>query len=157
MIHHPVAIVAKLVLLIVIIIVLMVLHGVLTPEQFRVALLIAVVAFCVGVIVLWTLAYKIFSNPRSRLGRYIVLWKEERAEDGYTASPNEFRDMVGHRGVALSPLRPAGTAQFGDKRVSVVTEGGFIEKGSSVEIFSVAGSRVIVRQAPPPDGDQNGA
>jgi membrane-bound serine protease (ClpP class) len=154
MIHHPVAIGAKLILLIVIIIALIVLHGVLTPEQFRVALVIAAVAFCVGVVLLWVLAYKIFSNPKSRLGRYLVLWKEERAEDGYTASPNEFRDMVGHRGVALSPLRPAGTAQFGDKRVSVVTEGGFIEKGASVEIFSAAGSRVVVREAPPPEGSQ---
>jgi membrane-bound serine protease (ClpP class) len=153
MLQNPIALGAKLVLLLVIIVILVVLHGILTPQQFRVALLIAVAGFFVGVIVLWVVAYRIFSNPRSRLSKYVILWHEERAEDGYTASPDEFRDMVGQRGVALSKLRPAGIAQFGDKRVSVVTEGSFIEKGSPVEIFSVAGSRVV-REAPPPAGSQ---
>jgi len=157
MIHHPVALGAKLVLLLIIIIVLVVLHGVLTPEQFRWALVLAAVVFVVGVVALWTLAYKVLGNPRSRLGKHMILWKEQRAEDGYTASANEFRDMVGHRGVALSPLRPAGTAQFGDKRVSVVTEGDFIEKGSPVEIFSASGSRVVVRRAAPPDAEETGS
>jgi membrane-bound serine protease (ClpP class) len=144
-------------LLLVIAIVLIVLHGVLTPEQFRVALLIAAAAFIVGVIALWTLAYKIFSNPNSRLGRYFVLWKEERAEDGYTASPDQLRNMVGRRGVAVSKLRPSGTGQFGRERLSVVSEAEFIEQGAEIEIASVEGSRVVVRRAEPPGGDQNGA
>ena len=52
--------------------------------------------------------------------------------------------MVGDVGVALTPLRPAGRADFGDVRLDVVTEGEFIEKGQSVRIAAVQGNRVVV-------------
>jgi membrane-bound serine protease (ClpP class) len=154
MIHHPVMLGAKLVLLLIIVIVLIVLHGILAPEQFRHALVVAAVVFVVGVVALWVFGYRILKNPKSRLGRLLVLSQEERAEDGYTASENEFQEMVGQRGVALSKLRPSGTAQFGDKRISVVTEAEFIDQGAEVEIFSAKGSRVVVRRASPADGEK---
>jgi len=149
MIHHPVILGAKVALLLIILIVLVVLHGVLTPEQFRTAIFVAVGVFVVGVIGLWVLAYRSLRNPNSRLSRFIVLRKEARAADGYVASSDQYRDMIGQCGVALSPLRPSGTAMFGDKRVSVMTEGEFIDKDTEIEIMSAVGSRVIVRKAPP--------
>jgi membrane-bound serine protease (ClpP class) len=53
--------------------------------------------------------------------------------------------MAGQVGVALSPLRPAGRAQFEDKLLHVVTEGDFVEKGAEVQVIQVAGSRVVVK------------
>jgi membrane-bound serine protease (ClpP class) len=51
----------------------------------------------------------------------------------------------GQRGVATSPLRPAGTAQFGERWIDVVSDGGFIERNSTVEIIRVEGMRAVVK------------
>jgi membrane-bound serine protease (ClpP class) len=154
---HPVILGGKLALLLVILMVLIVLYGVLTPEQFRVALFVAAGVFVVGVVGLWVLVLRSMRNPKSWLGRLLVLSDSERAGDGYTSASSRFREMIGRRGVALSKLRPSGTAQFGRERVSVVTEAEFIEQGTEVEIVSVEGARVVVRRPEPPDGDQNDA
>ena len=53
---------------------------------------------------------------------------------------------VEDRGTAVSPLRPAGKARFGDEYVDVVTEGGFVEKGSEVRVIRIRGNRVVVRE-----------
>jgi membrane-bound serine protease (ClpP class) len=50
-------------------------------------------------------------------------------------------------GTALTDLRPAGVAVFGDTRVDVVTEGDYISAGSNVMVYNVYGNRVVVRQA----------
>ncbi len=52
--------------------------------------------------------------------------------------------MVGDVGVALTPLRPAGRADFGNHRLDVVTEGEFIERGRQVRIESVTGNHIVV-------------
>lgn len=52
---------------------------------------------------------------------------------------------VGDSGVANSPLRPAGKVAFGDEIVDVITEGEFVEAGSSVRIVQKQGTRVVVR------------
>jgi len=145
MIHHPIVIGIKLLLLLATVLVLAVLYAILPPQQFRVAVIVAVVTFVCLVLVLWIVAFKVLSNPDSRLGRQLVLSEEARAEDGYVASSGKLTSLVGERGTAASALRPAGTARFGEKRLSVVTEGEFIQAGAEVEIVSVSGSRVVVR------------
>jgi len=57
--------------------------------------------------------------------------------------------LAGKEGIALSDLRPAGVARFGDERVDVVSEGDFIPVGSRLTILRVEGMRVTVRQKPP--------
>jgi membrane-bound serine protease (ClpP class) len=54
-------------------------------------------------------------------------------------------ELLGHTGMALTALRPAGTAVFDGKRVDVVADGTFIEKGRSVKVVAVEGLRVVVR------------
>ena len=51
---------------------------------------------------------------------------------------------VGAVGIAATQLRPAGTGQFGEKLVDVTTEGDLIEKGASIKVVEVEGSRVVV-------------
>ncbi|MGF1679094.1 MAG: nodulation protein NfeD [Candidatus Methylacidiphilales bacterium] len=50
----------------------------------------------------------------------------------------------GMRGVASTPLRPSGTADFGQGPVDVVSEGGFIPANTEVSIIEISGSRVVV-------------
>ncbi len=74
-----------------------------------------------------------------------TLRDSQREEDGYVANPSELATLVGMRGQALTPLRPAGTCAIGRARVDVVTDGTFIEQGASVVVAQVEGGRVVVR------------
>ena len=52
---------------------------------------------------------------------------------------------VGDKGEAVSALRPAGKARFGEAIVDVVAKAEYIEKGRAVEIIEIHGNRVVVR------------
>lgn len=54
-------------------------------------------------------------------------------------------ELLGQVGVALTTLRPAGTVGFNGKRIDVVADGGYVEKGKSVKVIAVEGLRVVVR------------
>jgi len=54
-------------------------------------------------------------------------------------------EMIGQVGLALTPLRPAGRAEFGPRLLDVVTEGEFVEKGTRVQVVAVRGLTVVVR------------
>lgn len=157
MIHHPVILVPKLVVLAVIIVVLIILHGSLSPSQFQVAVIVAAGVFICFVIALWIIVFKTLSNPESKIAKATVLSHRERSQDGFRASSDEFASLVGARGIALSSLRPAGTVSIQRKRISVVTEGEFIPKGSMVEITEAVGSRVVVRGVKDLPGEQQEA
>jgi len=54
--------------------------------------------------------------------------------------------LMGKVGSALTPLRPAGLADFDGERVDVVAQGDFVEKGQKVQIIEADGTRVVVRK-----------
>lgn len=58
-------------------------------------------------------------------------------------------ELIGQTGVTLTDLRPAGTAVFAGKRVDVVADGTFVEKGRNVRVVDVEGARVVVRLIDP--------
>lgn len=53
--------------------------------------------------------------------------------------------LLGHRGVASTPLVPGGKARIGDELVDVLTDGEFVDRGQPVEVVEVRGNRVVVR------------
>lgn len=53
---------------------------------------------------------------------------------------------IGQTGVVVTPLRPAGKAQFGSSIVDVVADGGFIDKDKPVRILEVHGNHVVVTE-----------
>jgi len=55
---------------------------------------------------------------------------------------------AGAVGLAMTPLRPAGKAQFGDKLVDVVAGMGFINENEKVKIVEVTPFRIVVERAP---------
>lgn len=57
--------------------------------------------------------------------------------------------LIGEKGVAESPLRPAGTAKIAGKRMDVVAEGGFITPGTPVRVVAVQGNVITVRADEP--------
>ena len=53
--------------------------------------------------------------------------------------------MVGARGIALTDLRPSGVARIDNHRIDVVTEGGFIEEGKTIEVIADEEYRRVVK------------
>ncbi|WP_300667039.1 NfeD family protein [Desulfoluna sp.] len=54
------------------------------------------------------------------------------------------RIAVGENGVALTPLRPAGKAEFHGEPFDVVTQGDFIDRSDPVVVTAVEGNRILV-------------
>ncbi len=95
-------------------------------------------------VVAWAVVRHLPHSSRLRL-RGIFLDSETSRETGYLSAP-ERDDLVGQIGTALTDLRPAGTALFGDERVDVVTEGPWIEENTRVEVLRAEGYRQVVRE-----------
>lgn len=74
-----------------------------------------------------------------------ILRDQQKNAEGYTAS-KDLAHWLDQEGVAITPLRPSGTAQISDRLVDVVTEGSFIEKGRRIKVVRVEGTRVVVRE-----------
>ena len=83
--------------------------------------------------------------PRTSTWRRLVLHAEERADQGYRADAG-YGELVGAEGVAFTMLRPGGTGLFKGRRVSVSTEGEFIEKDTPITVMEVEGNRIVVRR-----------
>ena len=83
--------------------------------------------------------------PRLPFGRRLVLAGDLGAVVP-AAAPAEHVLRAGERGVAASPLRPAGVARIGGARVDVVSEGEYVDAGEAVEVLRIEGSRVVVRR-----------
>ena len=66
-------------------------------------------------------------------------------EVGLNSGEPALKELVGQVGLALTPLRPTGRAEFGERLLDVVTEGDFVEKGSPVEAIAVHGRHVVVK------------
>jgi membrane-bound serine protease (ClpP class) len=104
----------------------------------RVALSLVVAAVAAAVLVRFL--------PRLPFGRPLVLDTSMRAAEGFVSEPEGDRAWLHRRGVAVSPLRPAGIAEIEGERVDVVAMGEFIEPGAPVLVVRVEGNRIVVRR-----------
>src|SRR5690606_1220113 len=84
--------------------------------------------------------------PRSERFNRLVLAPDFTAAEGYTSADSD-ETLLGQTGRTLSPLRPAGVADIGGRRIDVVAQGTFVPPGTPVEVVSVRGSRVEVRES----------
>jgi membrane-bound serine protease (ClpP class) len=87
--------------------------------------------------------------PRTRAFSGLVL-QSSLASNTHAAGPASFvsadeSKYVGQSGIAESDLRPVGVARFGEQRVDVVSEGGYVRAGSRVRVIAVEGARIVVR------------
>ena len=84
--------------------------------------------------------------PKSTLFKKMELAAATNTAEGYSSSRGEAKSLLGTKGVAETNLRPSGKGRFGDELVDVVTEGDLIQKGASITITEVQGSRVVVKR-----------
>jgi len=99
--------------------------------------LLAAVLISAAALFIWI---KIF--PQTRVGKVLITSRD--LSDSKSA--DSLQELMGQTGRALTPLRPAGAAQIGDRRVDVVAETGLIDSESSVKVVHVEGNRVMVRK-----------
>jgi membrane-bound serine protease (ClpP class) len=79
-------------------------------------------------------------------GRFsgLLLQGSVHKSQGFVSAPNR-GDLVGRDGIAVTDLRPSGTARVGEERLDVVTEGEYVRQGSRVLVVQSDGYRHVVR------------
>lgn len=100
------------------------------------AFLTAVVVAVPAVLILW---FRLF--PKTRVGKKLIL-----GDTPAGAGEREESGLAGKSGIALTALRPTGTALIEGKRYSVVADGVFVEKGRAVIVKKRDGNRIVVRE-----------
>jgi len=83
--------------------------------------------------------------PKSTFFNRFILAEAESADKGFVSYPS-VKELVGAEGIALTTLRPAGTADFNGQRVDVVADWEYIEKGSKIIVLRVEGIKVVVKE-----------
>ncbi|NLU10543.1 MAG: nodulation protein NfeD [Tepidanaerobacter acetatoxydans] len=108
-------------------------------EQALISILFAMAA---SGLIIYFLMKRITVNPI--FNRIILGTKQEKSE-GYIAVNKDMSEFLGARGKTVTPLRPAGTAIIGERKVDVLAEGEFIPSGSDIVVIRVEGSKIIVK------------
>ena len=101
-----------------------------------IALSVSIVAFAL----LWKRIKK------SKVWQRLILSHTESKEEDYEGTPSGPQKLVGKEGTALTPLRPSGTVIIDNERYDVVSEGGFVNANSTVQVIAVEGTRIVVRE-----------
>jgi membrane-bound serine protease (ClpP class) len=87
-------------------------------------------------------AFKIL--PKLPFARGFYLNAPKLTEKERRAADTTDQSLIGQEGVATSPLRPAGSALFGDVPRDVVTRGVMIARGARIRVVDVSGNRIVV-------------
>ena len=101
-----------------------------------------------GIVVAIVLFYVIGKKlPKSQFFNRIALQNRSTEEKGYT-SQDDKTEYLFQKGVAITPLRPAGTVRINQTRVDAVSSGAYIERDTPVRVIQVEGARVVVEPIP---------
>jgi membrane-bound ClpP family serine protease len=101
------------------------------------------ISICVSIAVLFFMI-KVMGKKMVLFNR-MILFDTAKKEDGYVSNINRI-DLLGKEGMALTVLRPSGTAVFNNERIDVVSEGSFIDQNAKITVIKVEGVRIVVRE-----------
>ena len=83
--------------------------------------------------------------PKTTAFHRFVLSVSEKRDSGFS-SHSQVNELIGAEGIALTTLRPAGTAEINGNRVDVVTESSYVEKGKKLKVIAAEGMRIVVKE-----------
>lgn len=86
------------------------------------------------------------SFQKGALSRSSIILKESIDKKSTSLSDAGAEALIGLEGECLTALRPSGNADFDGRKLDVVSDGAFIEKGSRVRIVQVEGLRILVKK-----------
>jgi len=107
-------------------------HGLILTAVFFVILLVLLGIFLILV-------------SKGKLPGKLVLRESETVEQGFSGT-EDMAYLMGKSGNVITICRPVGNVDFDGVKLEVVTQGEFIEKGTSVEVIEIEGNRVVVRE-----------
>jgi membrane-bound serine protease (ClpP class) len=108
----------------------------------------AVVTFSISLVGTFALAWLLGRFlPRTGMFKRLILSGALVGTNARPAPAASAESLVGTTGRTLSPLRPAGSARFGDRRLDVVTHGDFIDANTAIRVVEQRGNRIIVTTA----------
>ena len=116
--------------------VLILIGVIITADTFMTGLIIFAIVIVIAMI-LMIIAYRLVATN----GSPFVLTEKLHEDNTYN-----LEYFKGKKGVAMTPLRPSGTGDFDGVRLDVLTQGEFIEKGTTIYVNNVAGKRIFVRK-----------
>lgn len=116
---------------------------ILTDSPLTALILILAILAILGILI----AIAIRSAKQGRIAKSSLILKDELDKESGFSSAGDMEYFIGHSGVAVTDLRPAGIADFDGVKLDVVTEGNFLEKGSALVVISVEGRRIVVRKS----------
>lgn len=83
----------------------------------------------------------------SPLTRMLIFTDATRKEEGYTTDSFQDKpDLVGQKGVTVTPLHPSGTVEVGGERFDAFTSGEYIEAGKTVKVLEARGFSIKVQE-----------
>ena len=95
------------------------------------------------VLLLAAIYFSIKKFPHSTAGRKMLLAGDEKSFKATEADLELLKDKAG---IAHTTLRPSGIGVVDGQRLSVVTEGNFLEKGTPFSIIRIEGNKIVVRE-----------
>ncbi|MBU0487339.1 MAG: nodulation protein NfeD [Bacteroidetes bacterium] len=82
----------------------------------------------------------------TQMGSHIVLNTVEDKDNGYVASDNRTKALIGTQGKAFTMLRPGGKIEIGGVIYDAVADQGYIEKGETVIVTRHENMQLFVRK-----------
>lgn len=98
-------------------------------------------------IIVVALLFFIRSLQKGRLSRSFIVLNDQIDGSSTSLSDKQEQQNVGRRGTTITPLRPAGIAEFDGKRMDVMTSGAYLEAGVPVVITDIQGLHILVEAA----------
>ncbi|OLO26953.1 hypothetical protein BTR23_21540 [Alkalihalophilus pseudofirmus] len=84
--------------------------------------------------------------PSRKLWSKMTLRDRLTGELGYNSINDNYKDLVGKRGKAVTPFRPIGTIEVEGKQYSATSENNWLTEGTMIEVISVDGTRIVVKK-----------
>lgn len=106
-------------------------------------IIVTVVLILAGAVGAWLFTFKVLR--KTRMARGVFLDSTQKGMNVLSGTAEQYKRLIGKRGVAQSYLRPAGVAEIEGERVDVVTEGEYVPAGTPIEVIELEASHLVVR------------
>lgn len=104
--------------------------------------------FALSVSIISSLIFSVFMTKilkNSSIGKSMILEETLDSDKGFNASNDELVLYYGEQGETMTALKPCGSVMLKGDRMSVVSEEGYIEKGTEVEVTNVEDNTLYVK------------
>lgn len=93
--------------------------------------------------------------PKRNMWNKIALKDRLTKEAGYSSINETYDSLIGQKGETITPLRPVGTIRIGEEEYSAISNAQWIDKGTTVLIIEVDGTKILVREIMSEDDEKD--